>query len=295
MLELNEDEIVILNLARKILPQPIRRRVKYVLAQPPFYYAKMAAKVYRQWLFKTYPPRYQLDKAPMMGNYSDYETLFEASESNFEAVVTPYVSEFTWFVGRIYNDAFVSIDPELYYSMIRQYKPNLIIEIGSGHSTHFAVDAVKKNQKGHIISIDPEPRRSLPNSVKHIQAKVEDVSADIFAALGENDILFIDSSHTAEEALYHCRQILPNLGKGVIVHHHDFTYPYGIYYQDDPVAFGEPDVLLEFYSANTDLFEIIVSASYVRFRNPQLVNRLIRSYRWNPLRVPGSLWTGKKS
>ena len=286
---------MILNLARKILPQSIRRRVRHVLAHPSFFYAQMAARVYRQWLHKTYPPKYQVDKVPMMRNFSDYETLFEASEANFEAVVTPYVSEFRWFVGRIYNEAFVSIDPELYYSMIRQYKPNLITEIGSGHSTHFAMDAVKKNQKGHIISIDPEPRRSLPKSIEHIQAKVEDVSTGIFAALGENDILFIDSSHTAEEALYHCQQILPNLGKGVIIHHHDFTYPYEIYYLGDPVAFGEPDVLLEFYNTNTDLFEIVVSASYVRFRNPQLVNRLIKSYRWNPLRVPGSLWTRKKS
>ena len=286
---------MILNLAKKILPQPIRRRVKHILARPSFYYAKMALRVYRQWLFKTYPPKYQVDKAPLMRNYSDYETLFGASESNFQAVVTPYVPEFTWFLGRIYNGQFVSIDPELYYSMIREYKPNLIIEIGSGHSTHFAMAAITKNKKGQIISIDPEPRRSLPKSVEHIQAKVEDVSTDIIAALGENDILFIDSSHTTEEALYHCRRILPNLSKGAIVHHHDFTYPYEIYFRSDPVVFGEPDVLLEFYNANKDSFEIVVSPSYVRFRNPQLINRLIKSYRWNPLRVPGSLWTRKKS
>ena len=285
---------MIRDLAKKILPQPVKKRVKYILAHPSFYYAKMAARAYRQWLFKTYPPRYQVDKASVMNDFSNYEALFEASESNFEAVITPYVPEFKWFVGRIYNSEFVSIDPELYYSMIRQYSPNLIIEIGSGHSTHFAMDAVKKNQKGHIISVDPAPRRSLPRSVEHIQAKVEDVSTDVFAALGENDILFIDSSHTTEEALYHCQQILPNLSKGVLVHHHDFTYPYETYYQDAPLAFGEPDVLLEFYNANKDLFEILIGASYVRFRNPQLVNRLIKSYRWNPLRVPGSLWTRKR-
>lgn len=284
-----------IGLLKRILPQPLKERVKHIIAQPSFCYLRAAAKTYRQWLCRTYSPRYQADRAPLMRNFADYEALFEASESNFEAVITPYVSEFKWFVGRVYNDAFVSIDPELYYSMIRQYKPNLIIEIGSGHSTHFAMDAIRMNQTGHVISIDPKPRRSLPRSVEHIKAKVQDVGADVFEALGENDVLFIDSSHTTEEALYHCQQILPNLAKGVIVHHHDFTYPYEICYQDDPVIFGEPHVLLEFYDANKDSFEIVVSASYTRFRNPQLVNRLIKSYRWNPLRVPGSLWTRKKS
>lgn len=280
---------MILNLAKRILPQPLKERV-----EPSLYYVRMAARIYRQWLYKTYPPKYQVDKAPLIRNFSDYEPLFEASERNFEAVISPYVSEFRWFLGRIYNDAFVSVDPELYYSMIRQHKPNLIIEIGSGHSTHFAMDALGMNQSGRIISIDPEPSKSLPKGIEHIKAKVQDVGTDIFAMLGENDILFIDSSHTTEEAVYHCEQILPILGKGVMVHHHDFTYPYEIYYEDDPVVFGEPDVLLKFYNANKDLFEISISASYTRFRNPRLINRLIKSYRWNPLRVPGSLWTRKK-
>lgn len=283
------------DLVKAILPRFLKDKLKQVyIAHPSFDYARMALRTYGQWLSKSYPPKYRVDTAPLIENFSDYEALFEASESNFEATIAPYVSEFTWFLGRIYNGAFISVDVELHYSMIRRHKPNLIIEIGSGHSTHFAMDAIRINQSGHLISIDPQPRRSLPESVEHIKARVEDVSTDIFAALGESDILFIDSSHTTEEALYHCKRILPGLAKGVIVHHHDFTYPYDIYYRDDPVMFGEPNVLLEFYSTNKDMFQIVVSASYTRFSNPQLVKRLVKSYKWNPLRVPGSLWTRKK-
>lgn len=127
-----------------------------------------------------------------------------------------------------------------------------------------------------------------------MQTRVEDVDAQIFADLGEKDILFIDSSHTAEEARYHCQHILPNLQPGVIVHHHDFTFPYAVYYLGDHERYGEPDVLLEFYSTHKDTFEIKVGAAYVRYRNPDLVNRLVRSYRWNPFRIPGSLWARKK-
>ncbi|QLQ06211.1 MAG: class I SAM-dependent methyltransferase [Anaerolineae bacterium] len=129
--------------------------------------------------------------------------------------MTPYVSEFKWSVGKLYNGAFVSIDPELYYSMVRHYRPNLIIEIGSGHSTHFAADALQKNRAGRIISIDPEPRRTLPRGVEHIQARVEDVGRDIFANLHANDILFIDSSHTAEERVITASTFCPGCTPGL--------------------------------------------------------------------------------
>ena len=285
-----------LSLVAKILPQPIKKKITHTLmrSQPMFYYSRMALRVYYQWLFKSYSLNYRVDRTPLLTNISDYEHLFESSGTRFEQIIGRYAAEFNWFLGRVYNGAFVSIDPEAYYSVIRHYKPNLIIEIGSGHSTHFAKDAIKANNKGKIICIDPLPRRSLPCGVKHLRAKIEDVNVGFFSALKKNDILFIDSSHTTQEARYHCRRILPNLKKDVLVHHHDFAYPYRAYYRDDPVAFGEPDVLLEFYNRNQDLFEVLFSTSFVRFRNPALINRLIKSYRWNPLRIPGSLWVRKK-
>ena len=283
------------NALKRLLPQPVKAWVRRVLARPSVYYGRKALQTYREWLFKSYKPKYLANKADLMKDFAMHESLFESSTENFKEIVAPYVSEFRWSLGRLYNGAFVSIDPELYYSMIRRYRPNLIIEIGAGNSTHFATDAIRKNHSGRIISIDPEPRRALPESVDHILAKVEDVSLDLFSELKGNDILFIDSSHTTAEARYHCEHILPRLDKGVVIHHHDFTFPYEIYYGDDPVEFGEPDVLLEFYAANRDKFEALVCASYVRYREPELVNRLIKSYKWNPLRIPGSLWVRKQS
>lgn len=179
--------------------------------------------------------------------------------------------------------------------MVRKHQPGLIIEIGSGHSTHFAMDALHRNQRGRIISIDPEPRRSLPASVDHIQSKVEAVNLDLFDSLQANDILFIDSSHTTDEARYHCAAILPRLQPGVVIHHHDVTYPYNIYFYNDPQAYAEPDVLYDFYQAHQQSFEILVGDAYVRYRAPEVINRLIPSYAWNPSRIPGSLWARKRS
>jgi hypothetical protein len=50
-----------------------------------------------------------------------------------------------------------------------------------------------------------------------------------FAALGENDILFIDSTHVAKvgsDVNYLFFEVLPNLNPGVLIHIHDIFYPF---------------------------------------------------------------------
>ncbi len=230
---------------------------------------------------------------PLMDNYKKYESLFEEAERRFREIVSPFNSEFRWLTGRIYNGAFESVDAETYYSVIRKYQPELIIEIGSGHSTYFALDALKKNRRGKIISITLEPRRKLPECVKYIQSRVEDVDINIFKRLNKDDVLFIDSSHTTEEAVYHVNEILPALNSGLIIHHHDILYPYK-HYHGDPMIFAEPDVILNFYLENKDNYEIITSTSYVPYRNLELVKGLVKSFNWDLTRRPGSLWARKK-
>jgi cephalosporin hydroxylase len=231
---------------------------------------------------------------PILNNYKEYENLFENAEENFKEIVAPFSSEFRWLIGRIYNGTFEAVDVETYYSVIRKYRPKLIIEIGSGHSTYFALDAIKKNGCGNIISITLEPRRKLPKCVKYIQSKVEVVDVNIFKRLNKDDILFIDSSHTTEEAIYHIKEILPALNSGVIIHHYDILYPYKHYHQDNPTIFAEPDVILNFYLKNKDDYKIITSTSYVPYRNLELVKKLVKSFNWDLTRCPGSLW-GRKS
>ena len=60
------------------------------------------------------------------------------------------------------------------------------------------------------------------------------------------------------------------------------------------ITYGEPDVLLRFYLNNKETYEVITCASYVRYKNLKLVRRLIKSYKWNPQKIPASLWTKKK-
>lgn len=256
------------------------------------HYLQRMARMYRLRLFKNYPP-YRGKGMPLVPKFSRYEILFKSSEKNFERVITPYLQEFKWSIGRLYNASFESVDAELYYSMIRKYQPHLIIEIGSGYSTYFAGDALKKNGFGEIVCIDPEPRRNLPKKVRHVVQKVEKVDLAVFRKLAKNDILFIDSSHATEEAKYHVNKILPSLEKGVLVQHHDFFFPYALYWQNNRKTFGEPNVLLDFYWENQKCFQMVVCNSYVRDKNPELVSKLIKSFTWEPTRLPGSLWTRK--
>lgn len=258
----------------------------------PFYYLKMALELYVLKLTRKYLP-YRGLNVPLMSEHSRYRSLFKDSTPNLEALIKPYAREFNWFIGKIYNGAFGSVDIEIYYSMIRKYKPRLIIEVGSGFSTHFAMDALKKNRKGRFISIDPQPTRSLPKEVEHLRTKVEDVNLKIFERLNKNDILFFDSSHTTREAQYHLEKILPRLRRGVIIHHHDFMYPYAIYHLDNKKMFGEADVLLSFYGRFRKVYKVIICASYMRDKYPELITKLIKSYHWYPTRLPASLWVRK--
>lgn len=288
-----------------LIPEPFRRRLlSPILRRPAVHYLRRWTWIRYLRLFKRKPVAAS-PKPSFLPRVGDIEPLFGRSEEVFRSIVSPHTSEFKWFLGRIYNSNFETLDVEIYYSMIRTYRPKVVVEVGSGHSAFFAQEALRKNRGGRMICIDPRPQRPLPSSVANVRAKVEDVDRSLFERLEQNDILFIDSSHSTEEATFHIEEILPRLQEGVIVHHHDVPFPHALYFRDDPATFGEPHVVLDFYLEHQDTFEILTSTSYVRFKHPDLVRELIPSYRALPpaitgtaklgfaLSTPSSLWTRK--
>ncbi len=103
-----------------------------------------------------------------------------------------------------YDDgSFPRGDSEYYYSMIREFKPHRIIEIGSGQSTLMAYNAILKNSQDdesyncEFTCIEPYEQKWLEKlkHVKIIRNKVENIDLTLFKNLRKNDILFIDSSH----------------------------------------------------------------------------------------------------
>ena len=132
------------------------------------------------------------------------------------------------------NNFFEAGDAEIYYQMIRYFKPNKIIEIGSGQSSLIAKEAIKKNKVidsflTELTCIEPYENKWLEkNEIKVIRKKVEEVDESIFTSLVKNDILFIDSSHVIKpqgDIVKIFLEILPILRSGVIIHVHDIFSP----------------------------------------------------------------------
>lgn len=138
--------------------------------------------------------------------------------------------------GRRYfldNPSYGHFDAIMLYGMLREAKPRRIIEVGSGFSSAAMLDLNEHTLGGgvRLTFIDPDMRRLRPllrpndeHRVTLIEQRVQDVPLATFAALGENDVLFIDSSHVSKigsdvNRLYF--DVLPTLAPGVLIHIHD--------------------------------------------------------------------------
>ncbi len=218
-----------------------------------------------------------------------YRRFWPYNIENLKRTVEPWHNEYaTWPEARVYNGWFECGDAELYYSMIRTLRPNLIIEVGSGFCTRFAVEACIKNGKGRMICIDPYPRTDLPDFVQFEKRFVQEVNLALFEQLEENDILFIDSSHEAEEALYHY-QILDRIAPGVIVHHHDFAFP-------TPPQWPEENIIISYYMNHLSEWEGFTNNALARDElGADRYAALFPQYPYAPYRFPGSIYTRRRA
>lgn len=131
------------------------------------------------------------------------------------------------------NGLFSNLDAMAYYCMLRHLRPRRVLEIGSGHSTRVAMQALSRNGTGEIVSIEPFPSEALRKMpiILH-QGFAQDFDADFFNdQLADGDVFFIDSTHTVKASSDCCHlylRILPRLRRDVTVHVHDIALPKGI-------------------------------------------------------------------
>jgi predicted O-methyltransferase YrrM len=136
------------------------------------------------------------------------------------------------------QDWFPRLDAAVLYTIVRDRRPRRIVEVGSGHSTRFMARAVTDGGLDcRITAIDPAPRAGLANlPVDWRRETVQQTPLEVFAGLGPNDILFVDSSHIlmpGSDVDHIVNRILPILPEGVIVHFHDVFLP-----EDYPVSWA---------------------------------------------------------
>lgn len=186
------------------------------------------------------------------------------------------------------NGYFGPGDADLYYSLIRQLKPNTIIEIGSGHSTRLAAIALNQNatessdSKGRITCVEPYRHADwFPlMGVHHISERIESLNRVLFESLKADDILFIDSSHVIRpqgDVLYLIQEILPTIPAGVYVHIHDIFSPldYPNEWLVDRMHFWNEQYLLEAFLAFNSGFKVIASMQLLLATDAQRAERLL--------------------
>lgn len=198
----------------------------------------------------------------------------------------------------IENAWFNKEDALVLMTMMLEFKPKKIIEIGSGFSTCVMLDVNEYclNNETEITSIEPYPERLLSKiriNEKNYQLNVNSVQQcdiSIFEKLEKNDILFIDSSHVAKsggDILYEYFKIIPMLQSGVIIHIHDiffpFTYPKKWLYEGR--CYNEAYILHGFLMNNNE-YEIIY---FNNFMHSNLVESIGESFESG-----GSIWIRKK-
>lgn len=190
------------------------------------------------------------------------------------------------------NVGYGGIDGAMLYSIIRLRKPRRIIEIGSGNSTLLAILAARKNQEEgappcHITAIEPYPasylRDALAGSGEILQRRVETVSLDRFIALEQNDVLFINSSHTVRvggDVIFEINEILPRLRKGVVVHIHDISFPldYPRKFIVEKHAFWAEQYILQAFLAFNPKYRVLWCFSYVQAKRRDLLRKHFPDY-----------------
>jgi predicted O-methyltransferase YrrM len=177
------------------------------------------------------------------------------------------------------NPFFSFGDGVILYSLLRHLRPRRIVEIGSGYSSAEMLDISDRffGSSVDFTFVEPHPERlyGLLSAADRLKCRIEekpvqDVSQQVFDRLGENDILFVDSSHVAKtysDLLHILFKVLPNLQRGVVVHFHDVPWPfeYPRRWVEGGRAWNEAYFLRAFLQYNS-AFEIVYFNDFVAQR-----------------------------
>ena len=190
------------------------------------------------------------------------------------------------------NNTFFSIaSAVLLHGVLRHFRPQRIVEVGSGYSSAVMLDTNEFCQLGieEFTFIDPYPERlqSLltENDRKYcrvINQGVQSVPNSVFESLQENDLLFIDSSHVAKtgsDVVHLMTKIIPMLRPGVVVHVHDIYWPfeYPLAWLRQGIAWNEAYLLHAFLLLNSE-FKIVLFNDFCFKHLPEQLKKCLPAF-----------------
>lgn len=191
--------------------------------------------------------------------YAAIERLFEDRAEAFDSVIAlidSHAAALEAMHALLNQSWFPSLDAAAAYALMRDRKPQHLIEVGSGHSTRVLAKAL--GGLGEILAIDPAPRADIAGlpGVQIVPSTVQAAPLDLFDRLGRGDVLFIDSSHIlmpGSDVDLLLNRVLPRLPSGVIVHIHDIFLPF-----DYPPVWG-----WRAYNEQQGVLPLMSTAAYV--------------------------------
>ena len=185
------------------------------------------------------------------------------------------------------NGFFETVDAEIAYGLVREYKPRRVIEVGSGFSTRVLLAGLSANMRrdgvsGELVTVDPFPERvpkdGLGDKITVIPEPVQNLDLQLFQSLRSGDILFIDSSHVVgvgSDVVREFLEIIPSVQKGVLVHLHDIFLPSD--YPREAVLnnlwFWSEQYLLQSFLSFNHSFEVLWASSAMQFFRPEVLER----------------------
>jgi len=164
--------------------------------------------------------------------YPVIERLFEEATDAFGTVLDAVDSHAAALEGMkslFQQSWFPTLDAAVAYALVRERKPQHIVEVGSGHSTRVLSRAL--GGVGEIVAIDPAPRADIIDlpGVRLISSTLQAAPPEAFDGLKPGDALFIDSSHIlmpGSDVDILLNRVLPAAPSGVLVHIHDIFLPF---------------------------------------------------------------------
>jgi Methyltransferase domain len=200
------------------------------------------------------------------------------------------------------NGQFPPLDAWVLEGVLRRFRPRRLIEVGSGFSTLVAarVNREHLDREMDLVAIEPHPRPFLTDGVDGISSlrpeQVQDTPLEVFTGLAENDVLFIDSSHTVKtggDVVWLHNEVVPRLAPGVLVHVHDIFLPadYPELWVQEGWGWNEQYLVQAFLAFNT-AFEVLLGVGWAMANEPDRLTAAVPG--WRTEGGGASLWLRRR-
>jgi hypothetical protein len=198
------------------------------------------------------------------------------------------------------NDQFPALDAWALEAILRHFRPQRMIEVGSGFSSLVTARVNREQLGGELdfVCVEPYPREFLEAGVPGISGlrveKVQDTPLEVFDRLGDGDVLFVDTSHvikTGGDVPWIYNEILPRLASGVIVHIHDMPLPgeYPTQWVLDGWGWNERYLVQAFLAFNSE-FHVLLGIAYMLQNHRDALERAFPGFVAHEPRYGSSLW-----